>query len=186
MAWAGEILRRVRVLLMGETLDRELSEEMRLHLDLREREARESGGVEDPARTAHLRFGNQLRLQEKSREAWGWTWLEQLLQDTRFALRTMRRNPGFTAVAVIALALGAGANAAVFSVVNAVLFRPLAYQDPERLVVLMHHGNGAVAPANFLDWRSQNSVFASVGAAELFSPDLSGMDRPEHVTGKGV
>jgi len=105
-----------------------------------------------------------------------------LLQDLRYGLRMLVKNPGFTAVAVLTLALGIGANTAIFSVVNAVLLRPLPYRDPGRLaVVLQGRGSGPVAPANFADWREQNQVFEKMGAAEWWSPNLGGEGTPEHL-----
>jgi len=104
-------------------------------------------------------------------------------QDVRYAFRTLRKGPGFAVVAIITLALGIGANAAIFSVVNAVLLRPLPYEDDKRLVVILHNGRNPVAPANFADWQRQNHVFASMGAAESWSPNLNATDNPERVPG---
>jgi len=113
--------------------------------------------------------------------------MQTLLRDFRHAMRQWLKNPGFTAVAVITLALGIGANTAIFSVVNAILLRPLPYKDDSRLVVMLHKGRNPVAPANFIDWRSQNHVFERMGAAEYWTPNLTGTDNPEklwalHVT----
>jgi predicted permease len=105
--------------------------------------------------------------------------LNRLFQDLRFGLRQLARAPGFTAVAVITLALGIGANAAIFSVVNTVLLRPLPYQDDSRLVVILREGRNPVSPANFLDWQNQNHVFEPMGAAEYWTPNLSGTDNSE-------
>src|SRR5207249_7761641 len=110
-----------------------------------------------------------------------------LIQDIRYALRQLRKHPGFTAVAVLTLALGIGANSAIFSVVNSVLLRPLPYKDDGRLVVILNNGHNPVAPANFIDWRSQNQSFSQMGAAEYWTPNLTGTDNPEklwalHVT----
>jgi putative ABC transport system permease protein len=184
MQLLNEIKRTVATWLRRETFDQEMQDEMRLHLELREEEYVERGIPPEGARSAaHRRFGNATRMREKSREAWGWIWLEQFLQDVRYGWRTMRRNPGFTAVAVIALALGIGANAAVFSVVNAVLLQPLAYEDPDRLVAILHRGYNPVSPANFFDWQKQNHVFERLGAAESTTPNLTGGDHPEHIPG---
>ncbi len=110
-----------------------------------------------------------------------------VLKDLRYALRQLRKARGFTTVAVVTLALGIGANTAIFSVVNAVLLRPLPYKDDNRLVVILQQGRNPVSPANFLDWRDQNHVFEQIGAAEYWTPNLTGTDNPEklwalHVT----
>src|SRR5881392_904757 len=110
-----------------------------------------------------------------------------VMHDFRYALRQLRKAPGFAMVAVVTLALGIGANTAIFSVVNAVLLRPLPYKDDDRLVVILQQGRNPVSPANFLDWRDQNHVFEEIGAAEYWTPNLTGTDNPEklwalHVT----
>ena len=98
----------------------------------------------------------------------------------------MLRAPGFTAIAVVALALGIGANAAIFSVVNAVLLRPLAYKDSARLVTILMNGSGPVAVANYIDWRDLSHSFKAMGAADYWSPNLTGIDSPEHIRGLKV
>src|SRR5215471_10120213 len=107
----------------------------------------------------------------------------ELIQDARHALRTLRRSPGFTIVAVLTLALGIGANSAIFSFVDGVLLRPLPYDHPERIVRLderMPSGlrNGAVSTATFLDWRDQSSVFDVLAATAANQMTLTGVDRP--------
>jgi putative ABC transport system permease protein len=102
-----------------------------------------------------------------------------LLQDFRHALRQLRKSPGFALVAILSLALGIGANTAIFSVVNAVLLRPLPYSDPDRLTVILHDGRNPVAAANFLDWQKQNRSFGSMGAAEYWTPNFTGTDNTE-------
>src|SRR6201981_2723544 len=115
-----------------------------------------------------------------------------MLQDIRYALRQFRKNPGFTAVGVLTLALGIGANTAIFSVVNAVLLRPLPYKDADRLVMLWqqnpHRGwfQNNVSGANFLDWKKQNHVFTDMAAFESNSFNLSGDAKPEEVAGERV
>lgn len=109
-----------------------------------------------------------------------------LLRDLRYAARGLRRTPVFTAVAVLTIALGIGANTAVFTVVNAVLLRPLAYRDSDRLVTLLHGGADPVAVANYIDWRDQARSFETMAAAEYWGPNLTGIDAPEHLYGLRV
>jgi predicted permease len=101
------------------------------------------------------------------------------LQDIRYGFRMLRKRPGFTAVAVITLALGIGANTAIFSVVNAVLLRPLPYRDSDRLTVILHSGRNPVAPASFLDWQKQSRSFESMGAAEYWTPNVTSTQNAE-------
>jgi predicted permease len=113
-------------------------------------------------------------------------------QDLRFALRTLVKNPGFTIVAVIALALGIGANSAIFSVVNAILLRPLPYKSPDQLVVIWENAahlgfpKDTPSPANFLDWRGQSTVFAGMSAFAERSFNLTGVGEPERLEGRRV
>jgi predicted permease len=107
--------------------------------------------------------------------------MKTLLQDIRYGFRMLFKNRSFTVVAVIALALGIGANTAIFSVVNAVLLRPLPYRDPARLVTVLHDGGNPVAPANFLDWKEQNRTFEAMAAAQVWGPSFTGHDEPEQL-----
>jgi hypothetical protein len=109
--------------------------------------------------------------------------MQSLLQDIRYGARTLFKKPGFTLVAVFTLALGIGANTAIFRVVNGVLLRPLAYQEPERIVTLLHEGRQPVSPANFLDVRSNTGSFERMAAAEAWSGTIAGDERPEVVRG---
>src|SRR5262245_3643290 len=109
------------------------------------------------------------------------------MQDMRLALRLLRRNPGFTTVAVLALALGIGANTAIFSVVDAVLLKQLPYEEPERIALVWedatHQGfplNNA-APANWIDWRKQNTVFSDIAAMRWSAVNLIGEGTPENL-----
>src|ERR1035438_1870768 len=114
-----------------EQREEDLDEEVHAHLQMAAQERIERGKSADQARTSAMReFGNVGLIKEMTRDTWGFRWLEELLQDMRYGLRQLKRNPGFTATAVIALALGIGAVAAIFSVVSTVLIHPLPYSDP--------------------------------------------------------
>src|SRR5215217_9170402 len=117
--------------------------------------------------------------------------MSTLLQDLRYAVRMLLKNLSFAVIAVIALALGIGANAAIFSVVNAVLLRPLPYEDPDRLMViretkLPQFPEFSVSPGNFLDWQKQNSVFEKLAAIQGSAFNLSGDGEPERFRGARI
>jgi predicted permease len=109
--------------------------------------------------------------------------MNTLYQDLRYSLRNLAKNPSFTLIALLTLALGIGANTAIFSVVNAVLLRPLPYANPDRLVVILHDGRNPASHGNFFDWKRDNHVFENMGAAEAWSPNLTGVDKPEELSG---
>lgn len=109
--------------------------------------------------------------------------MQTLFQDVRFGARMFLKNPGFTLIAIITLALGIGANTAIFSVVNGVLLRPLAYREPERIVTLLQQGRGPVSPANYLDFRANSRSFEQMSVAEAWRGTLTNNDRPEVVAG---
>ncbi len=118
--------------------------------------------------------------------------LADLWQDLRYGLRTLLKNPGFTIVAVIALALGIGANSAIFSVVNAVLLRPLPFKNPQQLVMVWENAahlgfpKNTPSPPNFLDWQRQNTVFTGMAAMSERSFNLTGVGEPERLDGRRV
>ncbi|MEZ5354835.1 MAG: ABC transporter permease [Bryobacteraceae bacterium] len=177
-----EVIRRLTMLARGRRFDEDLREEMELHMELRRQQHIGQGMPPGEAKAAaQRRFGNVMLMREQSRDGWGWAWIEQSAQDVRYGVRSMMRNPGFTLVAVMILAMGAGASTAVFSVVNSVLLHPLSYAEPRRLVTLLHGGAAPVSAANYVDWRDQTDAFAAVGAAEYWSPNLTGIDAPENI-----
>ena len=132
MGLASELLRRLRMTRHRDQLDRDLEEEMRLHLKLREEQLIDRGLSPEKARhTAHVKFGNTTRLKEKSQMTWGSEILESFVQDVVYGTRALLRSPGLTIVALVSLALGIGANTAIFSLLDAVLLRSLPVKDPE-------------------------------------------------------
>jgi ABC-type antimicrobial peptide transport system permease subunit len=135
MAWFGELWRRLATLIRRRQLDTDLEEEMRLHVELRTQQHIQAGVLPEQAgRVARRRFGNVTLLKEVSREMWGWRWLEVLLQDIRYGLRMLAKNPGVTMAVLSSLALGIGANTAIFSLLNAVVLKALPVERPEQLV----------------------------------------------------
>src|SRR5262245_34721497 len=122
-------------------------EELQFHLDEETHQRQADGLADDQARwAAHRDLGNVTLLQEETRTLWTWILLEQLAQDVRYGLRTIVKHRGFTAVAVLSLALGIGANVAIFTVVNSVLIRPLRYPDADALVRIVHSIGGITQP----------------------------------------
>ena len=139
------LLSRCVALFRRKRLDDDLDEELRAHIELAIEEHRSRGMSEQQARTAALRaFGGVTRIRESYRVQRGLPWLEQIAWDIRYTMRQLRRAPGFALTAILTLALGIGAAASVFSVVNAVLLKPFAFHDPDRLVVLRETEQGAV------------------------------------------
>src|SRR5262249_11291118 len=161
---------------------------MESHLHLHIADNIRSGMTPEQARReALMKLGGVEQTKELYRERRSLPWIETLLQDVRFGVRMLRKNPGFTAVAVLTLALGIGANTAIFSAVYAVLIRPLPYFDAARLVMiwddLSRHGTPKLypAPAEWLEWRRQNTGFTDLAATPPETAALSRDTQPEQV-----
>jgi predicted permease len=173
--------------------EQDLDRELRSDLELEIQEQREEGLSPEEARYAARRaFGNTTSVKEQVREMWGWASMEQLAQDIRFSSRMLRKSPGFVLFAVMALALGLGANAAIFSVIDAVLLRPLPFRSADRLVGLWEDAShmgfplAPLAPANFVDWKRRNHVFEEMAALRGDLYALTGNGTPEQLEGSPV
>jgi predicted permease len=161
--------RRILFYLRRDQFDRDLEEEMRFHRMMRAEENKAEGlSAEDARYAAKRQFGNQTLLLERSRDMWAFRWIDTLGQDLRFGARGLMKNPGFTLTAVLTLALGVGANTAIFSVINALLLRPLPFADADRLVVIWETQPDVRGPVgtypDFLDWRAEAQSFQGMAA----------------------
>ncbi|MCA1568366.1 MAG: ABC transporter permease [Acidobacteria bacterium] len=205
--WKAEIRRRLAGLKLAPTREAEIIEELAQHLDDRYEQSVRGGATKEEASQAALLelTESDLLVQELRRverpvqqepvvpgAQRRMNMLGDLSQDLGYGLRMLLKNPGFTVVAVIALALGIGANSAIFSVVNTVLLRPLPYQDPDRLVMVWEDNTKAGYPrdtpaaANYIDWRDQNQVFEGMAAIADMSFNLTGTGEPERIDGRRV
>src|SRR5262249_17746174 len=174
MRWWSELKYLIRKLNRGRS-EQEAEEEIQTHLELETNEKIEAGLSPEDARYAARRaFGSAALAKEDSRAVWGFGTLETLCQDLGYGVRMLLKNPGFTLIALFTLAIGIGANTAIFSVVNGVLLRALPYYEPERLVMVWADrpilqaqvglDDFPVAVADFVDWRNQNQVFEQMAA----------------------
>ena len=175
MQKAPELLRRISMLFHRNRFQSDLEEEMCLHLDLREQEQREAGLSRQAAhQAAYRRFGNPTAIKEKSQTTWGWNWLEDFFEDIRYGFRSMLRSPALTAVALLSLALGIGANTAIFSFLDAVMLRSLPVRDPSQLVLLGEGDDYGVTDSYgsttlysypfYRQMQQENAVFSDVAA----------------------
>jgi len=168
----------------------QLDAEMRFHLENQIAENRAAGMGEDEARNSALRaFGNPALLREQARATWSWNWLESMGRDLRYSVRTLRRTPGFTSIAVVVMALGIGANVALFTVVRSVLLKPLPFADPGRLLALYerpHDGlYNSIAGGIFREWQRNNQSFEHMAVIQDSEYELSGANGqlPELIKG---
>src|SRR5262245_6724444 len=168
---------RLRGLFGSRKVDQELDDEIETHLRLlTERYVRQGMTEAEAEWAARRQFGNITSLKEANREMRGIRLIDTFFQDLRYGLTMLRRNPGFTLVAVLALALGIGATTAIFSVVNAVLLRPLPYRDPDRLALVFN-----ARSQDFLRWRDQSKAFESMAAFRFRTADFTGSVEPERL-----
>jgi len=191
--WIHTIPLRLRALLRGSVVDAELEEELRHHLE-QQTEANRARGMspEEARRAALIALGGVELRKQQGREARGVHWIADLGRDLQYGVRTMLRRPTFTLAALLVLALGIGANTAIFSADDAVLFRRLPYREPDRLVEIFQKAvpegpnTMPVAPANYSDWQSDTKTFEAFAASRIASLNLSGGDHPERVRSAGV
>lgn len=179
-------LSRLRGSVMGRRADLEFDEELETHLALLEDKfIREGKTPEEAAQAARRQFGGVEQVRERQRVQRELFLVETLLADLRYGVRTFLRNPGFATVALLTLALGIGANAAIFSFVNAVLLKPLPYPRPEQIVSVWEKnpggGSNPISTLNFLDWERQNRCFQFFSAVARDTVTLTGSGSPEEL-----
>jgi putative ABC transport system permease protein len=184
---------RIRALFRRQRLERDLDEELAFHLAMREADYRSGGAAPADARhAARRRFGNVTYLKEQCRDMWTFHPLETLSQDIRYALRTLRRSPGFTLVAIFALAVGIGSNTAIFSMLDAARTRALPYRDPGQLVQLWGNVQRArverrgTSYPDFRDWRTRARSFDDMAAFASQLLTLNDGDEPERISSESV
>jgi len=177
-------------------MESEMDAELRFHIEAAAEDL-VRGGVppQEALRRARVEFGGMERTKEECRESRGVSLLDALVQDARYGLRMLRKNPGFTAIAVFTLALGIAANSTIFSFVSAVMFRKPTVSDPDRLMVVYGTNpthlwgtiQNPVSAPNFFTWKRENRVFSDVAAADAFeTANLTGQGEPERVSAKRV
>ena len=164
-------LLRLLGLLRQRRLDRELDDEIQAHLEMAEQDAIAAGMTPQEAReTARRRFGGIDQMKEEHRDHRSVRWIENLVSDARYGLASLRRDPGFAATVIAVLALGIGANAAMFSLVDGILLKPLPFPHPERVVSVREAptptARNGITTLNFVDWKRLNTVFEALSAED--------------------
>jgi predicted permease len=186
--WITALWLRIKALFRRRQLDRDLDDELQFHLAMRAQKLAEAGVPADEAHYAARReFGNETQAKEANREMWTFPLLETFWQGIRYGLRQLRRNPGFTAVVILTLALGIGGTTAIFSVVNGVLLKPLPYPHADRLVDVAQTAPGFVfqntsmTPAAYFVYREQTRTFEDIGIDTSDAANVTGSGPPERL-----
>ena len=187
----NDLFFRVRSLFRRQAAEAELEDELCFHRGQQLQKYLTSGLTKAEAlHRVRMDFGGLDQVKEECRDARGVRVMETLFQDVRFGLRMLRKSPGFTVVALLTLALGIGANTAIFSVLYGVLLRPLPFKDASRLIVLNETtpmvGMVSVSYPNFLDWRAQSRAFSEMAVVNSVAFNLSGVNQPENISGQAV
>jgi putative ABC transport system permease protein len=190
--WLYALRARLRAVVRRRRAEHDLHDELSFHVAMQV-QANVQGGMSGPEaeRRARLALGGVEQAKEHIRDVRPLRWADACAQDLRYALRSLRRAPGFTVVALLTLALGIGANTAIFSIVNGVILRPLGYPRPEQLMFLSTQFAGGspqfgVSPPEYLEFREINRSFSAVGAYRTGEVDLTGGDRPRRVRSANV
>jgi len=195
MRWFDLFTIKLAMLFRRRAAAAQLDDELRFHLDRQIAENRAAGMPPEEARHAALRaFGNPALLREQTREKWSWSNIEQLFREIRYGARTLRRTPGFAIIAVLVMALGIGANVALFTVVRNVLLKPLPFKNPDRLVRLYESNlkddtdYNVVAGGVYAEWKNRNQTFSELAVVQTsgFSLSASGGQLPESIRGAVV
>ncbi len=178
-------------LFRAESLNSEIRAEHDFHIASLTEELVEAGlEPEEAARQARLQFGNRVRAGEESHDTKGFAWLESTRQDFYYGFRTLVKSPSFAIVAILTLALGIGANTAIFSVVSGVLLNPLPYPDADRIITLFEEipnfKDGSISYPNFLDWQRMNRTFSAIAAYRPTGFNLSGESEAEQLHGEMI
>jgi len=189
--WTYKLPLRIRSIFHRQTADQELDEELRDHLELKTQQYTSEGMTPQEARRAAvLEMGGIENRKEECRDARGIHFLETFAQDIRYGFRMLRKSPAFAAIAIVTLALGIGANTAIFSYVNAWLIKPLPFPQADRLIVLLSHdskkgwtSNGVTSTADFFDYEKQNSSFEQLVPWTSWYFNLTGDGPPDRVLG---
>ncbi len=194
MRWFYKLPLRLQSLFRKSRVEHELSEELRFHLEkLIELKVAKGLPAEEARYAASRELGGVEQIREECRDMRRVKFIENLFQDVHFGLRMLAKNPGFTAVAVLTLALGIGANTLIFSVVNAAILHPLPFREPDRLVTLWatsptigFSGPGTLTDPGYMEWRTQNRVFSEIAAFRGQPSNLTGVGEPVRLTGVAV
>jgi predicted permease len=188
MSWLKRLFLRISAIIHKKELERDMDEELRIHIEMTVQENIERGmSAVEARREAEKRFGNLVRIKEKCRDVRGGGLTETFFQDLRFGIRMLKKNPGFTLIAVLALSLGIGFNTAIFSVINAVLLRQLPYKNPEQLVIPAATNPSRdievsnISYADYLDYKKETEVFAHVAIFYTRNLDISDSGEPLRV-----